>query len=66
MCCYPWCLDGTPSKRDGVHGGTAYTGRGSGARRVKTSHAYERYLPDLEAYYRRARGGRCFVCAIVA
>ena len=33
---------------------------------MKTSHAYERYLPDLEAYYRRARGGRCFVCAIVA
>lgn len=27
---------------------------------------FERYLPDLDAYHRRARGGRCFVCAIVA
>jgi diadenosine tetraphosphate (Ap4A) HIT family hydrolase len=27
---------------------------------------YERYLPDLDAYHRRARGGPCFVCAIVA
>ncbi len=27
---------------------------------------YERYLPNLDAYHRRARGGRCFVCAIVA
>jgi diadenosine tetraphosphate (Ap4A) HIT family hydrolase len=27
---------------------------------------FERYLPDLDAYNRRARGGPCFVCAIVA
>jgi diadenosine tetraphosphate (Ap4A) HIT family hydrolase len=27
---------------------------------------FERYLPDLEAYHRRARGRPCFVCAIVA
>jgi hypothetical protein len=27
---------------------------------------FERYLPDLDAYHRRARGGPCFVCAIVA
>ena len=26
---------------------------------------FERYLPDLDAYHRRVRGGRCFVCAIV-
>ena len=28
--------------------------------------AFERYHPDLDAYHRRARGGPCFVCAIVA
>jgi histidine triad (HIT) family protein len=27
---------------------------------------FERYPPDLDAYYRHARGGPCFVCAIVA
>lgn len=27
---------------------------------------FERYLPDLEAYHRRARGGPCFVCSILA
>ncbi len=27
---------------------------------------FERYLPDLDAYHRRARGGPCFVCATVA
>ena len=27
---------------------------------------FERYHPDLDAYHRRARGGPCFVCAIVA
>jgi diadenosine tetraphosphate (Ap4A) HIT family hydrolase len=27
---------------------------------------FERYFPDLDAYHRRARGGPCFVCAIVA
>ena len=27
---------------------------------------FERYLPDLDAYHRRAQGGPCFVCAIVA
>ena len=26
---------------------------------------FERYLPDLDAYHRRVRNGRCFVCAIV-
>ena len=27
---------------------------------------FERYLPALEAYHRRAQSGPCFVCAIVA
>jgi diadenosine tetraphosphate (Ap4A) HIT family hydrolase len=27
---------------------------------------FERYIPDLDAYHRRARGGPCFVCAIVS
>jgi diadenosine tetraphosphate (Ap4A) HIT family hydrolase len=27
---------------------------------------FERYQPDLRAYYHRARTGPCFVCAIVA
>ena len=27
---------------------------------------HERYLPDLDAYHRRARTGPCFVCGIVA
>jgi diadenosine tetraphosphate (Ap4A) HIT family hydrolase len=26
---------------------------------------FERYLPDLDAYHRRVRDRRCFVCAIV-
>jgi ATP adenylyltransferase len=28
--------------------------------------SFERYHPDLDSYHRRARGGPCFVCAIVA
>jgi len=32
----------------------------------KLREKYERYLPDLKAYHRRARSGPCFVCAIVA
>jgi ATP adenylyltransferase len=35
-------------------------------RRSGVQEAFERYHPDLDAYHRRARGGPCFVCAIVA
>jgi diadenosine tetraphosphate (Ap4A) HIT family hydrolase len=65
MCCYPSCLDGTPSKRDSVHGGrrtrAAAPGLGGRRRATHTSATCRTSKPTTAA-----RDGRCFVCAIVA